>query len=324
MSLIGVTGIATGIAKAIAAPRNYFGPDRPNKREALPKSLVTLDRWLKRQEAAYPDIRPNVAKTIFWHTQKRQRTPWAVVYIHGFSASRLETAPLAEQIADGLGANLFYTRLAGHGRSEAALGEASVQDWLADTVEAVRIGELIGERVLLIGMSTGATLATWLALRPEGQPVSAYVFLSPNFGAKDKRSEFINGPWGQELALKLLGPITTGKNNEPGEATAWTHRYPTRALFPVMALVKHVRESTLAAFRTPVMMLYSEQDETVEPAHTKAAFARIGAASKLLKPINYSTSLGQHVLAGTIKDAKATRPMAAAILKWVRGLPLSA
>ena len=65
---------------------------------------------------------------------RAHQTQWAVVYIHGFSASRMETAPLADTIATALGANLFYARLAGHGRGGAAMGEPSVQDWLADGV----------------------------------------------------------------------------------------------------------------------------------------------------------------------------------------------
>lgn len=314
---------ATAIAKIISGPRNGFGPDQPKPRKAPPKSLAALERWLKVSEAEHADLRPGVAKTVIWHSGTRARTPWSVVYVHGFSATRLETAPLAEIVAKELGANLFYTRLAGHGRSDNALGEATVQDWLADTVEAVKVGQMLGERVLFIGASTGATLATWFALRPEGNAVSAYIFLSPNYGAHDKRSNLINGPWGQQLALAILGPMTTGKNNEPAEAQAWTHRYPTRALFPVMALVKRVCDSDLSAFRTPVLMLYSEQDKTVSPQQTKAAFAKIGASFKQLTPITYSTALGQHVLAGNIKDRKATRPMAETILKWVCRLPQS-
>jgi hypothetical protein len=49
------------------------------------------------------------------------RTEWVVVALHGFSATRQETAPLAEIVASRLGANLFEARLAGHGLTENAL-----------------------------------------------------------------------------------------------------------------------------------------------------------------------------------------------------------
>jgi esterase/lipase len=322
------TRIAGGAAIALlvlgaafmAGPRNPFGSDTPTPRAAPEPRRETLDGWLAASEARFSDIRPGLQKGIVWRSPAHTRTDWSVVYLHGFSASRSETAPLADQVAQQLGANLFYTRLAGHGRSGPAMGEASAQDWLADTVEAVRIGQTLGERVLVIGVSTGATLASWLALQPQGAQVAAYAFVSPNFGPRDKRSEIINGPWGQRIALALEGETRGWTPQDPREAQAWTTRYPTRALFPMMALVKHVRDSDLAQFRTPVLMLYSETDQTVDPAETLAAFARIGSAQKKLQLIDYSESQGQHVLAGDIRAPRATGPMARTIAAWVLAL----
>jgi len=316
-------GIALALLATIVAagPRNAFGPEIPAVREAPETRVAALDDWLARSEARFGDIRPGLEKSIVWHSAARQRTPWAVVYLHGFSASRAETAPLADRVAQQLGANLFYTRLTGHGRSApAAMGEASVQDWLADTVEAVRIGQTLGERVLIIGVSTGATLATWRALQAQADATTAYAFVSPNFGPRDKRSEIINGPWGQQIALALEGETRGWTPADPREAQAWTTRYPTHALFPMMALVKHVRDSDLAQFRAPVLMLYSETDKTVDPSETRAAFARIGSAHKTLQVVDYSESQGQHVLAGDIRAPKATDPMAGSIVSWVNGL----
>lgn len=312
--------VAAGIFAA--GPRNGFGPDAPAERAAPPAAIEALDDWLAQREAAVPDLRPGLAKGVVWHAADKARTPWSVVYLHGFSASRLETAPLAEQVAQALGANLFHSRLTGHGRAAPeAMGEARVQDWLADTTEALRIGQLLGDKVLVIGVSTGATLATWLALRPEGRAVAAHVFISPNFGPRDKRSEIINGPWGRQIALALQGEMRGWTPADPREAHAWTTRYPTRALFPMMALVDQVRTSDMSAFRTPLLLLYSEQDKTVDPQLVREVFARMPAANKKAVAVDYSESAGQHVLAGDIRAPKATAPMADAIVQWVRGLP---
>ena len=88
-----------------------------------------------------------------------RKTPYSVVYLHGFSATRQETAPLAECVADSLGANLFETRLAGHGREREPLADVRAEDWLHDAAEALAIAARLGERVIVIGTSTGATLA---------------------------------------------------------------------------------------------------------------------------------------------------------------------
>ena len=312
--------VALLVVVYLVGPRNAFGPDEPTPREAPPTQLSALDGWIARQEAVFPDIRPGNAKGVVWHGQPGQKTPWSLVFVHGYSASRMEVAPLPDRVAQALGANVFYTRLVGNGRTGEAMGEATVQDWLADVVEAVRIGQALGDRVLVMGVSTGATLATWLALRPEGRDVDAYVFMSPNYGPKDKRSELINGPWGQQLALALEGEMRGQPSSDPREEQGWTNRHATRALFPMMALVKRVRESDLSAFQAPVLVLYSQRDQTVDPQEIERTFARFGSPRKVLEHVTYSESVRQHVLAGDIKAPQATEPMAAQIVDWINAL----
>lgn len=319
VGVVVVAGLST--AAFLAGPRNEFGATMPTRRPRPPDKLPALDDWIKTSEAAYPDIKPGNAKGIVWNSSAQQRTPWAVVYIHGFSASRLETAPVTDRVAQELGANAFHTRLTGHGRPGAAMAEASAQDWMADAIEAVRIGRTLGERVLVISCSTGATLATWLATSQDNNTVAAHVFISPNFGPKDKRAEMVNGPWGRRIALALEGENRGWTPEDARETGAWTTRYPTRAVFPMMAMVKNVRDSDLSTFQTPVLVLYSEQDQTVDPVETRAAFTRIGAPLKAIEVVTYSTSKGQHVLAGTIKSPQAVAPMVQSIVRWVRSLP---
>ena len=313
--------MALGAGIFMAGPRNEFGASVPTQRTPPPETIAALDEWVKTSEAAFPDIKPGNAKGIVWNSGAKERTPWAVVYIHGFSASRLETAPVGDLVAKALGANAFHTRLAGHGRPGAAMGEATVQDWMADALEAVRIGQTLGERVLVISCSTGSTLATWLAMTPEGSKIAAHVFVSPNFGPKDKRSELINGPWGKQIAYAILGDQREWKPDSAAEANAWTSNYPTKALFPMMSMVKHVRDSDLSTFLTPVLVLYSENDQTVDPVETQSAFTRIASPLKSMNLVDYSKSKGQHVLAGDIKDPDAVAPMVASIVKWTSALP---
>ncbi len=322
-----ISGVAATLGLAIAAallgPRNRFGPNVPTPQPAPPTTPAALEDWLRQREAAYKDIVPGTEKCIIWNSTARTQTQWAVAYLHGFSASRMETAPLADTVAAALGANLFYARLTGHGRGGAAMREACVQDWLADGIEAVRIARTLGKRVLVISCSTGATLATWLALHPELCTVDAHVFISPNFKPRNKLSGIFNWPWGLQIALAVQGPIRSWPVTDPQEAAAWSNHYATQALLPLMALVRHVRQSDLSAFQAPVLMLYSERDNTVDPRAIRAAYARIGSQHKAIEEVTYSTATGQHVLAGDIKAPQATAPMAASIVRWVNSLPAS-
>lgn len=299
-------------------PTNEFGPNTPTERAQAPSPLNELDNWLAQSEAKVSGLKPGTAKGIVWAHADKQATEWAVVYVHGFSASRLETAPVADDVGKALGANVFYTRLTGHGLPGEAMGEASAQDWLADTLEAVRIGKTLGRKVLLISCSTGSTLATWLATSPDATLVDAHVFISPNFGLKNKAAELVNGHWGHRIAYAVTGPKVEYTSDNPRDAQGWTQSYPTKAIFPMLALVKKVRDTDLSAFKTPVLVLYSEQDETVEPAETKTAFARLGSTQKMLEPVDFSQSKGQHVLAGDIRDPQAVAPMVERILKWLK------
>jgi esterase/lipase len=314
--------VLLGATAYVLGPRNDFGSSMPSPRPPPQQDIARLSDWIQQSESAFADIKPGNAKGIVWAATPGQRTPWAVVYIHGFSASRMETAPLAESVASQLGANVFYTRLTGHGRANGdAMGEATPQDWMADALEAVQIGQTLGERVLVISCSTGGTLATWLGTSADAARVSAHVFVSPNFGPKDKRSEIVNAPWGQKIALLVQGQRRSWTPENAQEANAWTSSYPTKAIFPMMALVKSVRDSDLSLFQTPVLVLYSERDETVDTSEIKAAFTRLGSARKSIEPVSYSKSRGQHVLAGAIKDPDAVAPMADTIVQWLKSLP---
>jgi alpha-beta hydrolase superfamily lysophospholipase len=200
------------------------------------------------------------------------------------------------------------------------MGQASAQDWMADTLEAIQIGQSLGDKVLVISCSTGSTLSTWLGTTPQAAKVNAFVFISPNFGLKNKMSELINMPWGKQIATAVSGETISYEQTDPREKTAWTGSYPTKALFPMMALVKKVRDSDLSAFKTPVLVLYSAADQTVDPDNIKKAFADFGSTQKTIDAVIYSQSKGQHVLAGEIRDPESVQPMASSIVNWTQSL----
>ena len=320
--------IAAGALAALVAlyafgPRNDWGPAVPTPHAPVPNALGELAPWLAARESLLEDIKPNNDKKVMWASEPATRTDWAVVYVHGFSASRLEMAPVAERVAEQLKANVFYTRLKGHGRSNPlAMASATPQDWMADVLEAARIGRLLGERVLMISASTGGTLATWLGTTEHRDLVAAHAMISPNFGPKDPRAEIINMPWGTHLASLIQGPTRSWQPKSEAEANAWTSQYPTAALFPMMDLVRQVRESDLQAFHTPALVVYSPRDQTVEPRQILEAFDRLGSTRKQLVAFTQSSAEGQHVLAGAITAPESVEPMVQQIVAWVTSIGL--
>jgi alpha-beta hydrolase superfamily lysophospholipase len=321
--IIGLTTLTVAVvvvAAYLLGPRNQLGSATPTPRPLPPSNITQLDNWVQTSESAFPDIRPNNAKKIVWYGGKKKKTSWSVVYIHGFSASHLETAPLTDLVAKNLGANAFHTRLTGHGRTGAAMAEATPQDWMADAVEAIKIGQTLGDKVLVISCSTGSTLATWFGTTPEAKQVAAHVFLSPNFGPKDKNAEITNAPWGKQIVSMILGPTRSWEPDNEGIANAWTTSYPTQSVFPMMALVKGVRDSDLSRFDTPLLLMYSEKDTVVDPEEIKSAFQRFGSGIKQLEAVT-SEDNGQHLLVGDLRSPGTTAQTVDRVVQWVRTLP---
>ena len=280
---------------------------------------AALEPWLAAAESRFPDMVPGAEKSIVWAHPDRRRTSLAVVYLHGYTATRQEVAPLCDQLAAALGANLFYTRLAGHGRAPAALGEASAEDWLRDAAEALAIGRALGERVVVVGTSTGGTLALWLAQRPEAADLAAQILVSPNLGPRDERSTLLAGPWGYQLQRWLIGEEYRWQPANERQAKYWTWKYPARALVPMMALVKSVRDSPLEGIRVPTLVIHSPKDSVVSPARIEAAYARLGAPAKRIIKVEDSEDRAHHVLAGDILAPAGTAALLAPMLDFVRG-----
>lgn len=306
LSLLGLL-LASGPRVPVEAP-----PAQP----ALP---ADLDAYLAQSEARFSDLVTGTQKQIIWAHADRRQTDLALVYLHGFSASRQETAPLSEDLARQLGANLFVTRLSGHGRSPQAMGEPSVRDWLQDAQEALAIGQRLGKRVIVLGVSTGGTLGTWLANR---QPdLAALVLISPNFAPRDPMARLLTWPWAQQVLPWVLPAEHVWKPRNPEQARYWNHHYPTQALFPMMALVQHVNDLPLQDIRVPTLMIYSPNDQVVSAEAAEAAFARLGSSHKQLIARPDSQDPSHHVLAGRILAPDDTAAIQAQIAAFVQQLP---
>ncbi len=287
----------------------------------MPRTAKDLESFLAASEAACPDLTPGTEKTIVWHDpEAKTRTQFSIVYLHGFSGSRQETVPLAEIVAQELGANIFYTRLAGHGRDGIALAEATSDQWLADSAEAVDIGRQIGDRVLIFGVSTGATLALLLAARDELDQTRALILMSPNFRPKNRLARLLCWPFGLQITRLLHGPTYQMTIANEQQARYWTTSYPSRAAVAMMRLVQSIRRTDLGAVTIPTIVLYSRRDQIVDATAIQKRFMSIGSDRKKLIEITNADDAKQHVLAGDILSPTATAKVSEHILNFVRSL----
>jgi len=278
-----------------------------------------LDAYLAESEAQFDDIVPGTEKIIIWaNPNTKAKTDVALVYLHGFSATRQEAAPLSDLVAEELDANLYYTRLSGHGRDGEAMTEATVNDWLNDTAEAIEIGRTIGDKVVLVAVSNGGPLALWFAASEHARDdLAAVVLVSPNLGPRDQTSEILLWPWAKQIIRQVMGPERGWEGDNAEHELYWTNRYPSEALLPMMGAVKLGREADLTAVDAPMLVIYSLQDEVVNTDKVEAMFNALDSNDVALLPIEDSADSSNHVLAGDILSPNTTERLAAEIIDFL-------
>ncbi len=251
-----------------------------------------------------------------------ERTPTAILYLHGFGASRAEGEAVVEPVAAKLGANTLYGRLPGHGLDDMdAHAAAGLDDYLDNVEETFQAAMQLGEQVLLIGSSTGGLLATWLAARHPEQ-VAGLILAAPFYGFGDPAAALlIDRPIGPPLIRAAFGEVrNAGWTTDPeqrkqeGYERYWTIEQRYDALFQLASLRRFTAtDETFDAVRAPALLFYyykdeAHQDTIVSLDVMKAAFARFGGsegphpASRMV-PI----SDGNHILFSRyVRTDKAT------------------
>lgn len=312
--------IAIGLVSAAAAAALFANTPAVLRDSTTPSALPDdIDAYLASSEhevSSQFELIPGTEKRIRWQ-QPGKRTDYAVVYVHGFSATRQETAPLAERVADALHANLFETRLTGHGHSKQPMHGASAEDWMTDMAEALAIGARLGDRVVVIGTSTGATLALAMSGYADDFRITDFVLISPNIEHRDRAAGWLTRPGGPLLARLLVGETRTWTAHNDAQAKYWTTSYPVEAVIEVMRLVDYTRSQLPLDLDQGLLVFVSPEDTVVSPDATRQAFAGISAARKQLVEVRTAEDPGRHVLAGDILSPGTTDELAGMIVAFV-------
>ncbi|MDJ0760100.1 MAG: alpha/beta fold hydrolase [Woeseiaceae bacterium] len=306
------------IALIVVAILFVLTPPRLESRSIVPELPGDLDAYLEDTESAVPyPLIDDTDKRIRWQTPG-ERTEYAIIYLHGFSATRRELTPTLEIVADTLGANLFETRLAGHGRASGALVDVQAESWLDDGAEALAIGERLGDKVVVVGTSTGGTLAAAILGHPLAESVSDVVLLSPNFALRDGKSRLLTMPAGPQLADALIGPIRSFKTHNELHATYWSSTYPTAALVEMMRLVDYANANVPESINANLLVMVSPGDKVISPEAGKAFLDQVDAPNKRFIEVPDIEDPSSHMLAGDILSPSTTERVAADIVAFIQ------
>lgn len=277
-----------------------------------------IDTWLADKESKIKYLKPNAAKEIIWNDENlKNKTKISIVYIHGFAASKAEMNPTAQLIAKQIGANLYFTRLSGHGRDNMAMSKPSLSDWANDMVEAISIGERLGEKVIVIAVATGATLATWALRHPEySKNIMGLISFSPNFALNGLSNGVLNMPWAQTLLPIIYGKFVMMENQGKVHSKNWILKIPVEAVIKLGTLLKVVSKTEFNDIKTPHLYFYSIKDKIVLHNESKATIKRWGGPTHSVA-IENSLDKNSHVLSGNILAPNSTQKVVDEAVKWI-------
>ena len=275
--------------------------------------ISTVEEKIRASEEHY-DTKPNNAATIVWADSSGKKTPYSIVYLHGFSASHEEGAPLHREMARRYGMNLYLSRLEGHGLiDEEALLSMTAEGLLQSAKDAINVGQTIGEKVILMTCSTGGTLGLYLAsAAPE--VIEAIICYSPNVDMANPATHLLDDAWGLQIVRLVEGGQYHTWEAPAQAVNYWYPKYRVEALIELRQLVDAtMREEVFANIRQPTLLLYyyksqEEQDNTVSVDAMLTMFDRLGTPAALKKQ-HAVPEAGKHVICSPIfsNDVESVR-----------------
>jgi len=273
---------------------------------AVPAAAAALDTYVVKQEARHTLKPDNEARIVWFNDTAHQKTEYAVVYLHGFSASQEEGDPVHYEFAQKFGCNLYLSRLDAHGIDTTEPLASFTADGIWNSAkEAYAIGRQLGNKVILLSTSTGGTLA--LKLATEYPDIAGLILLSPNIAINDPNAWLLNNPWGLQIAHLVQGRHRKATDTTAIYAQYWNNRYVTRSLVQLEELLEStMKESTFRKVTQPVLLLYyykddANQDKVVKVSAMKRMFRQLGTAEALKREVPVPNT-GDHVIGSYVKS----------------------
>ncbi|OQP67098.1 esterase [Niastella vici] len=274
---------------------------------AVPAEPTALVSYINQQEAAHKVKPDNEARIVWANDSLKNKTEYALVYLHGFTASQGEGDPVHRDMAKKFGCNLYLSRLAEHGIDTTEPMVNLTPDNLWETAkQALAIGKQIGNKVILVGTSTGGTLA--LKLAAEYPDVYALVLMSPNIEINDPTAWILNNPWGLQVARMVTGSkYLDSKDKREAYRKYWTYHYRIEAAVNLEELLEtSMNKETFAKVKQPTLTMYYyrdnvHQDSTVKVSAIKEMFAQLGTPADKKREVAMPKA-GDHVIGSWVRS----------------------
>ncbi|RTE51659.1 alpha/beta fold hydrolase [Arenibacter aquaticus] len=318
MRLIRRLLVAVVLVLLLATVVYFCGPEvkRPNLTMELPKvatDLNTLQHNLYGREEANTKIKADNDSRIIWYDSLPTVTEYSILYLHGWSASHEEGAPLHRELGQRYGANVYLPRLKGHGLEEDnAMLDLTAEDYFESAKEALAIAKQIGKKVIIMGTSTGGTLALYLA--HANKDIAALLLYSPNVEIYDPTAPLLSGPWGLQIVRTVMDGDFYLSEADSLKKRYWTTRYRVEALVQLQALLDETMEKEVfQQVHQPTFLGYyykneEEQDRVVSVPAMLDMYDQLGVKDSLKRKVAFP-NVGNHVMTSyiTSKDIESVK-----------------
>ncbi|MEL6122640.1 MAG: alpha/beta hydrolase [Bacteroidota bacterium] len=258
---IGLVGLLVLVFLSfVVGPKPTFEPINNTPSQTV-YDIAKLDQLIADREAKVEGIKSDNEARIVWADSTKQRTPYSIVYLHGFSASQGEGFPIHLNLADSLDMNLYLPRLPEHGiAGEEAMTSLTPKLLVDAAKDAIAIGRSIGEKVIVMSCSTGGTLSIFLSANDPS--IAAQILLSPNIEIKNSSAKLVTGPWGKQLAYQVMGTTRSYPVENEDHGKYWSTAYSTNGVIALQALLDNtMKPEIFEAIKTPVYCGYYYKDE---------------------------------------------------------------
>lgn len=243
----------------VSGPRVKFTDLQKNT--VMPIDIEEVEQLVQERESHVKNMRPGNKAEIIWADTVGQKTPYSIVYIHGFSASHEEGMPVHETIAKQFGCNLYLSRLDGHGLVDTnAFENLAPQDLISSTEFAIEVGKALGDSVILMMCSTGSTSGIYLAA---GDPeIAAMLHYSPNIDIEGESDELLLWPWGRQMIKLVMGGSYNRISYSEEQAKYWYGVYHVNGLLALKSMIQNtMTPEVFNEITQPTFMAYYYKNE---------------------------------------------------------------
>ncbi len=266
--------------------------------------LETLDDYIESVESETDDIKPGNEAKIIWADSTETKTEYAVVYLHGFSASSREGHPLHVNFARRYGCNLYLPRLYDHGRASDDTFKDLIPGNLVNSAkEAIAIGKLLGEKIILMSCSTGGTLSAILA--PHDPSIHSMFMYSPNIDIYDRTLELAIRPWGKQMIdIALNGEYNHVQYGDEARKY-WSETYHSDGILALKYLIEEeMNEALFSKIDIPIYMGYyfkdaENQDNVVSVSRMLEFYEQVNTDGNMKRKHAFPNA-GKHVITSYI------------------------